>query len=508
MKKSAFTFFFFYISFSLLFFSNGFSQEVKDVRGPEFINKNGVFKSVIGEDNSSFYVLRLGTKGAGVQNNIEKYNKKTFAFEWVKDVSFEKDLGDKIPSGDQFLKSYAILSKGKIYFIISFVEPRKNSRSVYMKILKATTGVEQGPAQLLAKEEDFGSTEKFEVSFSQDSSLVLVKNNYSQINYFYCTKVKLFDLESTKEIFSKSMPVEDISGKLDVTSVNTDNEGNLLCVYTHTGKSKDPGIHLFPGIGKIPVNSTQMKSFDLNIGVNDHAYLTTNNLQYDKNFNYAVVTGIFIDVPCKGRKNCVRKEGVFFMKIDLNRSQVLNKEAYYFDDKLHDYYRDLFDKMNDYERLGCVASVIDKKTEDVYNIAMGLRETMLVTRFTKDGKLVWCKPLPRGKGLIDYTHGFGFSVVNKKMYFIYTDDANNMELNASDFKVGKVSLKSAVTGANVVCVSIDEGGVVQQKVLSVNERSTANFNPETIDNLSERSPIYNLKNRDKEQFVRFELPRQ
>jgi hypothetical protein len=44
--------------------------------------------------------------------------------------------------------------------------------------------------------------------------------------------------------------------------------------------------------------------------------------------------------------------------------------------------------------------------------------------------------------------------------------------------------------------------------LSVNERSTANFNPETIDNLSEQPPIYNLKNRDKEQFVRFELPKQ
>lgn len=495
-------------TFLLLILSfNCFSQEVKDVRGPEFDNKNGLFKSVIGEDKSSFYVFRLGTKGAGIQNNIEKYNKKTFQMEWVKDVSFEKDLGGKLP-GNDFLQSYAILSKGKIYFIVSFVETRKNSRSVYMKVLKSTTGEEQGPAQLLAKEDDFGTLEKFGVSFSQDSSLVLVKNRYSRIDYSACTKVKLFDLESTKEIFSKDMPAEDVNGSLDITSVNTDNEGNLLCIYTHTGKPKDPSSYLFPGIGKIPVNSTQMKSFDLNIGVNDHAYLTTNDLQYDKNFKYAVVTGIFIDVPCKGKKNCERKEGVFYMKIDLDRSQILTKNAYYFDDKLHEYYRDLFDPSGKYERLGSVASAIDYKTEDIYSICMGYRETMLVSRFTKDGKLVWCKALPRGKGMIDNAHGFAFSVINKKLYLIYTDDPNNLELDANDFKVGKVKLKSAVTGANVVCVTVDESGHVQQKLVSVNERTTANFNPESIDNLAEKSPVYNLKNRDKEQFVRFELPKQ
>jgi hypothetical protein len=300
---------------------------------------------------------------------------------------------------------------------------------------------------------------------------------------------------------------KDVNGALDITSVNTDNEGNLLCIYTHTGKQEDDGPLLLPGIGKIPASSNQMISFDLNIGVSDHAYLTSNDLLYDKNFHFAYVTGMFIDVPCKGKKNCERKEGVFFMKIDLDHSKILTKQAYYFDDNLHTYYRDLYDNMGKYERLGCVTSAIDKKTEDIYTVFMGLRETMMAVRFTKDGKLIWCKPLPRGKGLIDLAHGFSYSIHNKKLYLVYTDDPNNMELDPNNFKVGKVKLKAAITGANVVCVTIDDAGIVQQKVLSVNERTTANFNPAEIDNLTERTPIYNLKNRDKEQFVRIEVPK-
>jgi hypothetical protein len=526
MKKTSFFSFVLSVSFLLLFFSNCFSQEVKEIRGPEFDNKNGVFKSIIGEDNTSFYVLRLGTKGSGVQNNIEKYNKKTFRFEWVKDVSFEKDLGDKIPSGDQFLKSHVILSKGKIYFIISLLETRKNSRSVYAKTISADKGEALGPAKLLAKEEDYKSTKKFDISFSPDTSLILIKSAFVPMSRsktgttptfasFTCyNTVKLITLEGYKEVFTKEMPVSDNNRDLGITSVSTDNEGNLLCIFTHIEKQKDlfGNVSNFkaidPGIGKMPLATSKLLAFDLNIDVNDHAYLITNSLEYGKNFSYAVITGIFIDVPCKGKKNCERKEGAFFMKVDLDHSKMIAKQYYYFDDKLHQHYRDLFDKANDYERLGAVASVIDKKTEDVYSIYMGLRETMLVTRFTKEGKLVWCKPLPRGKGLIDQAPGFGFSVINKKIHFIYTDDPKNMELNANDFKVGKVSLKSAITGANVVCVTIDDAGVIEQKALSVNERSTANFNPETIDNLSEQPPIYNLKNRDKEQFVRFELPKQ
>ncbi len=504
----------------LLLVSNCFSQEIRYVEGKEFVNKNGVFKYVIGENQTAFYVLRLGTKGAGVQNNIEKYNKATSQLEWVKDVSFEKDLGDKIPSGDQFLQSYVVLSRGKIYFIISMVETRKNTRSVHIKTINADNGAPLGVAQLLAKEEDYKLTEKFDVSFSQDTSLVLVKNNYIPRERrgatttfttadFTCYKtVKLFKLDGYKEVFSKDMPASDSNGDLGITSVSTDNEGNLLCIYTHIVKQKDAfGTSAFkasrPGIGKIPAGDTRLLAFDLNMDINDHAYLLSNNLQYEKNFNYAVITGIFIDVPCKGKKNCERKEGTFFMKIDLNQSKVLVKQYYYFDDKLHQYYRDLFDRLNDYERLACVTSVIDKKNEDVYNIAVGYRETILVSRFSKDGKLIWVKALPRG--IVTYKNGFAYAVKNERFYMIYTDLPKNRELDINNFSVNKIKTQASPSGADVVAVSIDNTGKAEQKLIRAFDRSSTNFNPETIDNLLEQPPIYNLKNRDKEMFIRFEI---
>ncbi len=497
------------------------SQKISFAQGKEFQNKNGVFKYVIGEDRTSFYVLRLGTKGAGVQNIIEKYNSKSFELEWSKDVSFEKDLGDKIPSGEAFLKSYVMLSKGKIYFIISLLETRKNTRSVYAKIITAEKGEIIGPTKLLAKEEDYKSNKKFEVSFSPDTSLILVKSAFVPMDRsktgttptfasFTCyNSVKLIQLEGYKEIFNKEMPASDDKGELGITSVSTDNEGNLLCIYTHIAKKKDmfgstaliEGIN--PGIGKMPAAASKLMIFDLNVDVNDHAYLLTNSLEYGKNFSYAVITGIFIDLPCKGKKNCERKEGTFFMKIDLDHAKVLSKEYYYFDDKLHQYYKDLFDKFNEYERLSTITSFIDKTNEDVYSISSGSRETLLITRFTKDGKQVWCKPLPRG--IVTYKNSFAYAVKNGTFYMIYSDHPKNMELDINNFAVNKIKTQAHSSGTNLIAVSIDNSGNAQQKTLREFEKDAPNFNLETIDNLAEGPPVYNLKNRDQELFIRFEI---
>jgi hypothetical protein len=508
---------YFLSAFFLTSLINAAAQNISFTQSNEFINKNGAFKYVIGENSSSFYVLRLGTKGSGVQNNIEKYNKKSYALEWVKDVAFEKDLGDKIPSGDN-QRSQVVLVKDKLYFVLSLLETRKNRRSVYVKAIRSDNGESLGPAQLLAEEEDFKSTEKFDVSFSPDTTLILIKSGIRPtesrgtqivsakfLSYKY---VKLFDIKTYKELFKKEMPTSDAKGELAITSVSSDNVGNLLCIYSHLDKPKDlfgtKEIRAFaPGLGKIPVNSTQLIPFDLDIKVNDHAYLLTNSLQYDKNLNYAVITGIFVDYSCK---KCERKEGTFFMKVDLNNSKILISEHHYFDDKLHQYYKDLYEN-GDYDRLLCITSVIDETNGDVYNIALGYHETILISHFSKEGKLIWAKPLPRG--FITYTNsmgiGFAYMVKNEKFYMIYADHQKNAEMDLANFNVKKVKLQTAVTGAAIVGVVIDNSGNAKQKVLRINEKNTANFNPGTIDNIAERAPIFNLQNRNKEQFIRFEI---
>jgi hypothetical protein len=320
----------------------------------------------------------------------------------------------------------------------------------------------------------------------------------SSISYNIVYNVKLIELKDNSVIFEKEMPKKDRSGPLDVTSVTVDNIGNLLCIFTREGKSA--------GLGKIPLKSTEMNGFDLDIGVNDHAYLTSNNLQYQDNYDYAVLTGIFIDVPCKGKKNCVRREGAFFMKIDLNKPKIVSQEYQYFDDKTHEQYKDLFDAADNYQRLYCISSIIDKKNEDVYNISVGHHQAIVATRYSKDGKVIWTKVLPR-EG-ISSSSAFAYAYENGKLFFIYLDNPKNMEnVNIKEFNIKDVKSLSAVTGAHVICISISKEGDLARTLLSENEKDTANFNPETYDNLSEQPPVYNLKNRDKEKFVRFDFTR-
>jgi hypothetical protein len=491
----------------VIFNLQAIAQEVSYSSGTEFINKNGTFKSVIGEDKNSFYVLRLGTKGSGVQNNIEKYDRKTFQLEWVKDISFEKDLGGNIPSGDAFQQSYVVLSRGKIYFFLSLLETRNNTRSVYSKTMETAKGNILGKAELLAQESEFKDVEKLEISFSNDTTLALIKfpfrpkkrigltNNFASTTFACINKVKLFDLKTNKEIFTKEFPLTDSNGKLGITSAQTDNNGNLVCIYTHV-TSQFEGEK--PGIAKVPVNSTELTSFDLNLGVNDHAYLISNVLQYDDNFDVAIITGVFIDVSCKG-KDC-RKEGLYYLKVDLNKSKVISAKHTYFDETMHKEYKDLFDPYSDYNRLYCVTSILDKATGDVYMISSGMREALFVNRFDKNGEVLWTKIVPRYD-----TKKYAYAFKKGSLHIIYLEHPKGMEVEANSATVKSVKSFSAATGMNVVCMSFSKDGQAKKTVLFTNERDTANFIPETIDDLSERSPVYSLKNRDKEKFIRFEF---
>ncbi len=474
-----------------------YSQNASFVSGPEFINKNGVFKYIIGEDKTSFYVFRLGTKGSGVQNNIEKCNKKTFAVEWVKDISFEKDLGE-IP-GDQFQRSNIVLSRGKIYFFLSILETRKNSRSVYAKSMNCENGEVLGKAELIASEDKYGQLSLLSVAFSPDTTKALVLFNQGDgINPYYIKRVLLVELKSNKELFNKEMPVSDDKGNLQCTSVSADNKGNLSCIYSRKEGS--------PGIGKIAFSSTQLKTFDLNIDVNDHAYLTANILQYDDNFDYAIVTGVFVDVPCKKKKECERKEGNYFMKVDMNTSKIVTAKYEYFDDATHAIYKDMGDLSADYEKVFCFSSIIDKTNEDVYSMAVGKYSgIILVTRFDKVGKVIWTKALPRGQMLSH--QGFVYAFEKGSLFFIFLDNPKNLENvpDINNFLVKKIKDQGAVTGANIVCMSISKDGALKRTVIGKDEKDKANFIPDYITNLSEQPPILNLKNRDKEQYIRFEF---
>lgn len=474
-----------------------YSQNASYVSGPEFVNKNGIFKYIIGEDKNSFYVFRLGTKGSGLQNNIEKCNKKTFAVEWVKDISFESDLGE-IP-GDQFQRSSIVLSRGKIYFFLSILETRKNSRSVFAKSMNCDNGAILGKAELIASEEKYGGVSLLGVAFSPDTTKALVKFDQTTVGFTsFIKKVVLVDLKSNKELFSKELPVSDDKGDLECTSVSSDNKGNLSCIYSRTKGS--------PGIGKIAFSSTALKTFDLNIEVNDHAYLTANILQYDDNFDYAIVTGIFIDVPCKRDKSCVRKEGNYFMKVDMNTSKVITAKYEYFDDATHAIYKDMDDLASDYEKVFCFSSIIDKTNEDVYSMAAGKYSgVILVTRFDKSGKVIWTKVLPRSK--MPYHPGFVYAFEKGNLFFIFLDNPKNIEgiADINNFLVKKIKDQGGITGANIVCMSITKEGALKRTVLGKNEKDTANFIPDYITNLSEEPPILNLKNRDKEQYIRFEF---
>jgi hypothetical protein len=351
MKKN---FFILFISLTL----TAYSQDVSYSRGEEFISKDGTFKNIIGGDKKAFYIMREGNEGREGQYNVEKYNKKTLEREWITDINYESEL--KIKSAFLY-KPLVIIGKEEISFIFDEQGSTKDGRAVYIKSLDIKTGIQKRPIEKFFEEENT----RYSLSLSKDTTLLLVSYNYlfrkkvglAKVNEIYAnfmaySKVKLFDIKNRKEIFTKDLPLNDGERDMGCTFVETDNKGNLLCKYVHTKEEKMLSGQVYeisgvdPGIGKIPVNSTSMTAFDLNPTVNDHAYLVSSVVQYQENYNYAVITGIFVDEKCKGK--CERRAGNFFMKIDLNNSKIINKAFEYFDGNAGKVYTDLKDIFGDF----------------------------------------------------------------------------------------------------------------------------------------------------------------
>lgn len=495
------------------------SQEVKYSRGTEFVSKNGVFVYVIGEDNTSFYVMRKGTKGTEIQNNLEKYNKKTFELDWVVDVNYGKEFNDKT-SICTFYRPDIVIGKKEISFFIVWHDKAKETLAVYIKSIDIKTGVQKRPMEMLCEDKkenvDFG----YNFSFSKDTSLILVKYNHrfstksgmlhtqTLLADFNCyKKVKLFDLKTREEIFTKDLPLTDGKRDLGCTSVQTDNIGNLLCIYAYTVQQEARGMVYKiaadgGGIAKMPLASKTLKLFDLNISVNDHAYLTSNVLEYQENYNYAVITGIFNDIPCKGKK-CVRGAGNYFMKVDLNTAKVITSTFEYFDEKTNKIYLDLEDYNADFKKLFAIESMIDKVTEDVYSISAGYTQTIFVTRFDKNGKVIWTRVIPRSTYTIA---GFAYAIKNKNFYFMTLENPKNIEtVDIDNFEIKKVRTFSVATGQNLVCYALNKEGKLSRSLLSINEKRTANFIPSGIENLSSRSSVYQLINGKMEQFALFDF---
>jgi hypothetical protein len=489
--KQVFAIIFFTVLFDLCS-SSLFAQHVYFTAGEKFTSKNGDFQYIIDEDKTYFYVLRTGKKGSGVQNNIEKYNKETMKLEWVKDASFESDLQARIPSDLQFLHSRVLLLKDKIYFILSMVETRKNLRSVYAKAISAETGESMSTAKLLAKQENYKDANPMEIIFSPDRQLLLIPN-------YDLARIQLIDVKTFQEIFTKKMPQGSTEDALSIWAVRTDDDGNLLCYYRNTDKERQRS-----GMGKIPVSSDKMIAVDLPLDVNDHAYLASHSTNYDKNFNYVYVTGFFTDIPCtkKEGENCIQKEGNFYMKLDLNKGKILNKQVDYFDDGLHTYYTRLFDVYNDHSRLNVITSVMSK-TDELFVIARGDLKTIFVTHYSKDGKLIWRKPLSFEpfQGIGD----FAWALKNDDLYIVYLEHPKNLEQDVTDFDPKKLKETQYPKKAVVVAVKIDKTGNVSREIIADNKEQDVKFDFYWTASRIYDNEIYHLREGDDEKFIKFEL---
>lgn len=493
----------------LLFpFCKLYPQEVMLTKGPEFDRKDDLFNEIIGEDNTSFYLMREGRKDGKKQYNIEKHNKTTFELEWVNDFSYQAELRSEFCRWINVLTKF---SKNEISFIFTESLPTPGKLGVYMKSFDIKTGTQVRPIKLLME------TAGGYLSFSKDSTLLLAKKSHifydpgnmiQSLVYLDITafeKVELYDFEKGKKIFSKELPIQNGDFFIANTDVDVDNKGNLYFYCTRFLEKKNKLGHVESyqavscSIGKIPVNSDKSNLFELDYSIKENASLKTPLIQYSNNFDYVLITAHVVDGACKGK--CDRNIANLFMKIDLTNLKLMTKKVDYFDAYAASIYADMKD-YGDYYKIHMKEAIIDPVTNDVTLIASGSFYSIFVTRFDKNGNTLWTKVIPR-HAPNNYTP-YCYTYKNKTLYFLFLDSSKNMEdIDITNFELKKIASFGSPFGQNLICFSINKAGGLKRSIVETVNKKTPNFIPQTTENLGRKSYAYHYVNDRKEQYVLF-----
>ncbi len=478
------------------------SQNTTFTKGDECTG-NGAFKGVIGENKNAFYVLRAKEKVMAIDCFIEKYNKESFKLEW----------STKTDSRYIYYPNSKIrIEKDKISLYYVAYDKPSSAYNVNQLTFDDQTG-EPMPVQTLYMEKSV--TDQLVLGFSNDSSMLIIQ--YCPINMsgngMPCKKVRVLDLQSGKEVFTKELPVSDGSNPLECRSIQIDNLGNLSCQFGRIIKKTSSSPEQFiEGVGKIPVKATKMSAADIDFTLGDHIDITATRMATQPNLEYIVYAGTFINKKSKVKG---QNAGNFFIKVDLNKSKEISRTITYFDEKTSKLYDELDEIGTSDQKLYSLRTIIDDKTDDVYTISYGLTKSIFVTKFDKEGKVIWTQVVPRSADV--QRPAFAYAVKGKQFFFVLLDNKKNMEkIDPNNFSFKDVKGYSASTGQNVMCFKINERGEMSRTLLSVNDFATTNFippvpseselviNTDAIQDLS-NAPVYLYTNMKKEQFVRFKF---
>lgn len=433
------------------------------------VEKGAEFDRVIGSDNTSFYVYRVKTKGAGTHYFVEKYDKKSLNMIFSQDLKLEE-----FPNANLDPKqtgTWTIMGEDKVYVFFP-VYAKKDLRKIFVLRAISKNG------QVDSFKEVDSSPERaadFYVKTTPDSTKFLIINELQMPGKAQDVKATLYNASDFSKIWSKTLPDGYKESGIRSSSYVVNNEGAIAFYFYYMKDFENEEVG--GAISVMSKDNDQASAVELDLPKPKEPYLLVMKFTSDKELACA---GIFRDNAKKATKEKkVRNAGVFYYFVNVAEMSLTSSGNDYFPAEVA---RDLTynspegkepgEKYYSSSQLEVVDGNYYLLSEHGYDYTDGARyrREIIVSKINNsEGKVEWTRLLQ--KYSTDKSGLYNVLGHNGKLYIFCLEhpDAEKRLAAGKTYEPGKYPVASGISGPNVLAYEISESGNVKRNIIYKND---------------------------------------
>jgi hypothetical protein len=493
-----------------------FSQQYSIVKGTGFTppdaSKWGGFA---GENDDSFFILRIKTRGKGTTYYIESISKKTREKQFEVELPLEKEAD--VALDPVYLDMRLFCANQRIF--VFFKGQSKSDKNVkyFMKTVFAD-------GKLGDMVEILNTAEKVDLNFYQspDKTKILILQDNPWVEQRQMSEAILYEASTFKKVWSKKLPSEYKSSVMESYFYNLDNQGNLYFLFNYLEDADAKKIGT--GIGVLSDKAEKAKMLPL---PNKNNYTIENGRAKVTSDGKLVFTGLYkfsVKKDEQRYKELSKKERVAYDK-ELDAQKEIGFFSYYFD-------KDAFTVSADFKKfpeevakkLEYAGGLLTFGAANKYYSASGLVEVQgefymienhkytisgdgiatyerefIISKIGKKGQILWTKIYP--KSTVNKLNTFNILVKGDKMYLFYLEHPKNLENSTVEtYNELKYENIGNYNGSVMVALEVSSDGSAKRDKVFENKGWCYDPQPFNILLEGENSLLLRMINKDQERF--------
>lgn len=513
MKKIFFLFFAITISCTT---KTMLAQNYRVTQGTEFEPPaDSKWGTYAGENEKSFYTLRIKTKGRGTKYFIEGMDKTSLKKYFETELPLEEEA--HVGLDPVSLDMRILCSEERIYVCFKGFNKDEKTNKYFIKVVFADGKL----GDLL---EIASTTEKFDVNLyiNNDKSKILMIFENPWNNGHQDVTATLFNADNFSKIWKKQMPDEYKGASIETYYYKLNNAGDFCFLFNYL-ISKDPQV-IGKGMGVVN-NGTEKAKFIVFPNKDNHE-IENGRVEFTEAGKF-IFTGLFKEnVSLKeGESNGLSKKekakleqdheskkraGIFSYYVDVATSNLVTNFEFFPEDvaqKLsysqglvlagagHKYY---------------TASGLENLNGDFYlfenhkytisgNGVATFEREFIVTKINSKGAISWTKIFP--KNTVNSLNTFNILKHDGRLYVFYLEHPKNLEKSTiNDYEPTKYADIKTYNGSVVVGLEISSDGSAVRKQIFENSGWCYDPQPYNILLAKDNKLLIRMINRGRERF--------